>query len=54
MNDHQKIEFSRLKKPNGAAFYLLKTQDPADVRSMLLWCKQFKEYIGSADFHSVK
>ena len=50
----QQIEVSRLKKPNGAAFYLLKTQDPAEVHSMLIWCKQFKEYIGSADFHSVK
>ncbi|MEY4059296.1 MAG: hypothetical protein RL551_535, partial [Pseudomonadota bacterium] len=37
------------KKPNGAAFYLLKTENPEDVSSMLIWCKQFKEYIGSAD-----
>jgi hypothetical protein len=50
----QQIEVSRLKKPNGAAFYLLKTQDPEDVNSVLIWCKQFKEYIGSADFSSVK
>ncbi|CAM3717020.1 DM13 domain-containing protein [Polynucleobacter arcticus] len=50
----QQIEVSRIKKPNGAAFYLLKTQDPDDVSSMLIWCKQFKEYIGSADLRSVK
>ncbi|HBK44496.1 MULTISPECIES: DM13 domain-containing protein [unclassified Polynucleobacter] len=45
----QQIEVSRIKKPNGAAFYLLKTQNPEDVSSVLIWCKQFKEYIGSAD-----
>ena len=52
--DVQQIEVSRLKKPNGAAFYLLKTQNPEDVNSVLIWCKQFKEYIGSADFSPVK
>ena len=41
-------------KPNGAAFYLLKTQNPEDVSSMLIWCKQFKEYIGSADLKTQK
>ena len=50
----QQIEVSRLKKPNGAAFYLLPTQNPDDVNSMLIWCKQFKEYIGSADFRPAK
>jgi hypothetical protein len=50
----QQIEVSRLKKPNGAAFYLLPTQNPDDVSSMLIWCKQFKEYIGSADFKPAK
>lgn len=45
----QQIEVSRLKKPNGAAFYLLPTQNSEEVSSMLIWCKQFKEYIGSAD-----
>jgi hypothetical protein len=45
----QQIEVSRIKKPNGAAFYLLKTQNPEDINSILIWCKQFKEYIGSAD-----
>ena len=50
----QQIEVSRLKKPNGAAFYLLKTQNPEDINSVLIWCKQFKEYIGSADLRSVK
>ena len=50
----QQIEVSRIKKPNGAAFYLLKTQNPEDVSSMLIWCKQFKEYIGSADLRLVK
>ena len=49
----QQIEVSRLKKPNGAAFYLLKTQNPEDINSMLIWCKQFKEYIGSADLVNV-
>lgn len=50
----QQIEVSRIKKPNGAAFYLLKTQNPEDVSSVLIWCKQFKEYIGSADLLSVR
>ena len=48
----QQVEVSRLKKPNGAAFYLLKTQNPDDISSLLIWCKQFKEYIGSADLRS--
>lgn len=43
------IEVGRLKKPNGAAFYRLKTQDPTEVQSVLIWCKQFKEFIGAAD-----
>lgn len=50
----QQIEVSRVKKPNGVAFYLLKTQNPEDINSMLIWCKQFKEYIGSADLRPVK
>lgn len=50
----QQIEVSRLKKPDGAAFYLLPTQNPEEVSSMLIWCKQFKEYIGSADFRPAK
>jgi hypothetical protein len=50
----QQIEVSRLKKPNGAAYYLLKTQNPEDINSMLVWCKQFKEYIGSADLRTIK
>ena len=50
----QQIEVSRLKKPNGAAFYLLSTQNPEEVSSMLIWCKQFKEYIGSVGFRPVK
>jgi hypothetical protein len=50
----QQIEVSRIKKPNGAAFYLLKTQNPEDINSVLIWCKQFKEYIGSADLRAIK
>jgi hypothetical protein len=50
----QQIEVGRLKKPNGAAYYLLKTQNPEDINSMMVWCKQFKEYIGSADLRTVK
>lgn len=50
----QQIEVSRIKKPNGAAFYLLKTQNPEDINSVLIWCKQFKEYIGSADLKTQK
>ena len=45
----KQIEVSRLTKPNGAAFYLLETQNVDNVVSVLIWCKQFKEYIGSAD-----
>lgn len=50
----EQIEVGRLKKPNGAAFYLLPTQNPDEVNSMLIWCKQFKEYIGSADLRYAK
>ena len=50
----QQIEVSRIKKPNGASFYLLKTQNPDDINSVLIWCKQFKEYIGSADLRPIK
>ena len=52
-NDKQ-IEVARLTKPNGAAYYPLKTQSIDDVRSVLIWCKQFKEYIGSADLVAEK
>ena len=51
--DVKQIEVARLTKPNGAAYYPLKTQNIEDVRSVLIWCKQFKEYIGSADLHWV-
>jgi hypothetical protein len=51
---NQQIEVGRLKKPNGASFYLLKTENIEDVNSMLIWCKQFKEYIGSADLTVVR
>jgi len=50
----EQIEVSRLKKPNGAAFYPLKTKNSEDIKSVLIWCKQFKEYIGSADLRSTK
>jgi len=52
-NDKQ-IEVARLTKPNGAAYYPLRTQNIDDVRSVLIWCKQFKEYIGSADLAAEK
>ncbi len=38
-----------LLKPNGAAFYKLEVTDPTRVQSVLIWCKRFAEYIGSAD-----
>ena len=50
----QQIEVGRLKKPNGASFYLLNTKNIEDVNSMLIWCKQFKEYIGSADLSGIR
>lgn len=40
--------------PNGAAYYPLTTKNVDDVVSVLIWCKQFKEYIGSADFGLVQ
>ena len=52
-NDQQ-IEVARLSKPNGAAYYKLATTNPDDVQSVLIWCKEFKEYIGSADLKKVK
>ncbi|NBU67847.1 MAG: hypothetical protein EBS52_11495 [Betaproteobacteria bacterium] len=45
----KQVEVGRLIKPNGAAYYLLKTENLNEVSSVLIWCKQFKEYIGSAD-----
>lgn len=48
------IEVGRLTKPNGASYYLLKTNDINDIDSILIWCKRFKEYIGSADLKAVK
>lgn len=50
----QQIEVGRLKKPNGAAFYPLVTQNPDEINSILIWCKRFKEYIGSADLRPLK
>jgi hypothetical protein len=52
--NEEQIEVARLTKPNGAAYYLLKTRDIEDVVSVLIWCKQFKEYIGSADLNLEK
>ncbi len=44
------IEVGRLVKPNGAAYYKLPASlSASDVRSVLVWCKRFREYIGSAD-----
>jgi len=50
----KQFEVARLTKPNGAAYYPLKTQNIDDVVSVLIWCKQFKEYIGSADLVAQK
>ncbi|MEY4447506.1 MAG: hypothetical protein RLZZ433_521, partial [Pseudomonadota bacterium] len=44
----------RLAKPNGASYYPLQTTDINEVKSVLIWCKQFKEYIGSADLTASK
>jgi hypothetical protein len=50
----KQVEVGRLIKPNGASYYLLKTDDLKDVASVLIWCKKFKEYIGSVDLTSIK
>lgn len=47
--DNKQIEVGKLQKPNGASFYKLPTEKIENVNSILIWCKQFKEYIGSAD-----
>jgi hypothetical protein len=47
------IEVGRLTKPNGAAYYRLASKDPSAITSVLIWCKQFREYIGSADLLDV-
>ncbi len=52
--DAKQIEVGRLTKPNGAAYYKLPSSDLEGVNSVLIWCKRFKEYIGSADLRSVK
>lgn len=50
--DDSQVEVGRLLKPNGAAYYKLPTSNPDDVNSVLIWCKRFKEYIGSADLEA--
>ncbi len=51
--DGKQVEVSRLLKPNGAAYYKLTTSDAEDAKSVLIWCKKFKEYIGSADLIAI-
>ena len=46
---NKQIEVGKLQKPNGASFYKLPNTKIENVNSVLIWCKQFKEYIGSAD-----
>ena len=46
---NDQYEIGPLLKPNGAAFYRLDFTDPKRVQSILIWCKRFSEYIGSAD-----
>jgi hypothetical protein len=46
---NDQYEIGPLLKPNGAAFYRLDLKDPKRVQSILIWCKRFSEYIGSAD-----
>jgi hypothetical protein len=50
----KQVEVGRLAKPNGASYYPLQTTDINEVKSVLIWCKQFKEYIGSADLTASK
>ena len=50
----KQLEVGRLAKPNGASYYPLQTTDINEVKSVLIWCKQFKEYIGSADLTASK
>lgn len=52
--DSMQVEVGRLLKPNGAAYYKLTTTNAEDVKSVLIWCKKFKEYIGSADLNELK
>jgi hypothetical protein len=52
--DGNQREVGRLLKPNGAAYYKLPTANADEVNSVLIWCKQFKEYIGSADLRKVE
>ena len=46
---NDQYDIGPLLKPNGAAFYRLDFTDPKRVQSILIWCKRFSEYIGSAD-----
>ncbi|MEY4147959.1 MAG: Electron transfer, partial [Pseudomonadota bacterium] len=46
---NKQIEVGKLQKPNGASFYKLPTDKIENVNSVLIWCKQFKEYIGSVN-----
>jgi len=52
--DAKQVEVSRLLKPNGAAYYKVKITDAEEAKSVLIWCKKFKEYIGSADLIELK
>jgi len=52
--DDKQIEVGKLLKPNGAAYYKLPIQDSNQIHSVLIWCKQFKEYIGSANLIALR
>lgn len=43
----EQIELGRLAKGSGASFY--EVSNPSSVKSVTIWCKQFGEFIGSAD-----
>jgi hypothetical protein len=47
----QLIHLGEMTKPNGASFYKLPDDvKPADVHSVLVWCRRFSEFMSSANF----
>lgn len=49
--DLEPIHLGEMTKPNGASFYKLPDGvQPDEVRSVLVWCRRFGEFMSSASF----
>ena len=46
LNRTEKLNLTKLKKGSGASYYLL--DDVEDIKSIVIWCKRFNQWMGSA------